>query len=163
MVEVEQQAFAAVEESEAEDVVVNKRGGRAGGDIDHAEAAVSLDDRHLGSQRRIAVHVLDIVGKIRVGVMDERMRKLVRRPAEGNIFVHRADFEGSGSAAKEAELAVGIEASVAGPASEKEILARDHVSESEAVVRNASDVMRVNDFPQAGEGLGQCPGGTARR
>jgi hypothetical protein len=42
MVEVQQQAFAAVEKSEAERIVVDECGQRAQHDVDHAEAGLCL-------------------------------------------------------------------------------------------------------------------------
>src|ERR1700736_269603 len=53
VVEVQQQPFAAVEEAEAEKIVVDERGRRAQHDVDHAEAdlVVLLRDNHLRAQR----------------------------------------------------------------------------------------------------------------
>ena len=71
MVEVQQQAFAAVEKSEAEKIVVDKRDQRTQDDVDDAERTLPFGDDHLRAQRRVAVHVLDVVGERRVGMVDE--------------------------------------------------------------------------------------------
>ena len=71
MVEVQQQAFAAVEKSEAEKIIVDKRRQRPQDDVEQAEAAVALGDCHFRAQGRIAVHVVDVIGERGVGVVDD--------------------------------------------------------------------------------------------
>src|ERR1700733_13335570 len=68
MVKMLQQAFAAVEEAEAEDVVVDECRKRPEHNVGEASTLAS-GDRHFGAERGVAVHVLDIVGQSRVGVM----------------------------------------------------------------------------------------------
>jgi hypothetical protein len=69
VVEVQEEAFAAVEESEAEKIVVDEREDRAEHDVDEAEANLAFGDDHLGVKRRVAVHVINVVGESRVGVV----------------------------------------------------------------------------------------------
>ena len=71
MVEVQQQPFAAVEEAETEEVVVDEGCQWTQHDVAHAESDWARRHDHLRAQGRVAVHVLDIIGERRVGVMDD--------------------------------------------------------------------------------------------
>ena len=75
MVEVEEESLTAVEEAEAEDVVVDE--GEGGDDhdvVDEGEggaAGLALGDDDLGAESAVAVHVLDVAFDGGVGVVDE--------------------------------------------------------------------------------------------
>ncbi len=71
MVEVQEQAFAAVEKSEAKKIVVDEGCERAQDDVEQAEAAVAFGDGHLGAEGGVAVHVVDVVGQGGVGVVED--------------------------------------------------------------------------------------------
>src|SRR5271170_6165624 len=71
VVQVKQQAFAAIEESEAEEVVVDESEQRTHDDVGKAEAAVALRDCQLRAQRGITVHVAEVERKVGVGVMNK--------------------------------------------------------------------------------------------
>ena len=94
MVEMQEQAFAAIEEAEAEDVVVNEGGNRSEYDIQDAEAGVAFGDGHLGAQRGLAVHVVEVVGEGGVGVVEEGAVELAGDSCgEPGVFVDEAVFE----------------------------------------------------------------------
>ena len=71
MIEVQQQALASVEKSEAEKVVVEECGRRANDDVEDAEAHAASGDNDLRAERRVAVHVIEVVGEGGVGVVDQ--------------------------------------------------------------------------------------------
>ena len=48
-----------------------------------------------------------------------------RRTLHANVFMYQPVFECAGAATKQAQFGIGIEAAVANPAAEEEILARD--------------------------------------
>ena len=75
-------------------IVVEKRGRRAQDDVESAESHAALGDNHLRAQRRVAVHVVDVVGKRGVGVVDERAFQIDSVLANQlNIFMDSAIFE----------------------------------------------------------------------
>src|ERR1039458_7555293 len=71
VVEVQKQAFAAVEKSEAEKIIVDKRREWTQDDVEQTEAAAAFGDCHLRAQRRVAVHVVDVVCERGVGVVEK--------------------------------------------------------------------------------------------
>ncbi len=52
---------------------------------------------------------------------------------QANVFMHQPILELTGSAAKQAQLGIGIEAAVANPAAEEEILTRDPVARNRGI------------------------------
>ena len=68
---MKEQAFAAVEKSEPKKVIVDERCNWTHDDVEEAESAVAFGDRHFGAERGVAVHVVDVVGEGRVGVVEE--------------------------------------------------------------------------------------------
>src|SRR5450631_3043731 len=125
MVEVQQQALAPVEETEAEKVVVGKRRQRMQDDVDHAEphSASALGHDHLRAQRRVAVHVLDVVGERGVGVVKERSGlNSSGETLDVNVFMDCAILELAAPATEEAQLWIRPEAAVPDPTTEKFIL-----------------------------------------
>src|SRR5437660_6287651 len=78
VIEVQQQAFAAVEKSEADEVVVDECRQWTQNDVDEAEAAVSFGDRQVRAQRGITVHVTEVESQGWIGVVDERILELLR-------------------------------------------------------------------------------------
>src|SRR5512142_33625 len=124
MVEAQQEAFAAVKESEFEEVFVHERGERAEDDVDEAETAVSLRDGDFGAKGRVAVHVIKIAGKRGIGMVQQGLAETTRRPAvDPHSLVNEALFESALSATKQPQLAVRPEAAVTNPAAKEEILA----------------------------------------
>ena len=73
MVEMQQQALVSIEKSQPEKVVVYKRSPGPHHDIQEAEPAMTLFHRHLRPERRIAVHMLDVVGHCGIGIVYQRM------------------------------------------------------------------------------------------
>ena len=71
MIQVQQQSFPAIEESEAEKIVVDEREHRPQDDVDETEPHFPFGDHHLCPERRVAVHVLDVVGECGVGMVYE--------------------------------------------------------------------------------------------
>src|SRR5205807_7181872 len=132
VVEVQQQAFAAVEKSEADEVVVDECRQRTQNDVDEAEAVVALGDRQLRPQRRITVHVIEVESQGWVGVMDERILELLRLLRyvrfQFAAVVRVVAGDKSLPPAKQSQLGIGVEAAMTNPAAEKQILARDMVA-----------------------------------
>ncbi len=71
MIEVEEQSFAAIQESKAEEIVVDECRHGSNHNVEDAEADSTLGDEHLGAEGRIAVHVIDVIGEGGVGVVDD--------------------------------------------------------------------------------------------
>ena len=138
VVEVQQEAFAAVEEAEAEDVVPEEGegGGRRGRSSRRraTERLVrALGDEEVGAEGAVAVHVLEVALEVGVGVVDDVVVEGLELAVEGDGLVDGTLGEAGGGgevggvAAEEAELGVGVEAAVANPAVEEEIAAADEV------------------------------------
>ena len=129
VVEVLEEPFASVEEAAADDVVVEKGELGAEGDVadEHEPIAVgnAASDRRLGSERRVAIHVLDVAGERRVRVVMKRELEFADGSAGVDALVHRAFFEQCRSAHKEADLAVRPEATVTHPSTEEHVASRD--------------------------------------
>jgi len=129
---MEQQAFAAVQEAEADDVVVGERRQRVEDDVpDEAEgvaaglAAGDGETRHLVA---VAVHVLEVELQGGISVVEQ----IALHAACGTVVegcAVRAVFVGHprGSATEEAQLAVGIESAVTHPAAKDLVAAIDPV------------------------------------
>src|SRR5208337_173463 len=152
VVQMQQQALAAVKKSEAEKIVVDKRKQWPQHDVDHAESDFALGHNHLRAQRRVAVHVLDVVGERGVGVVDQvaptaqvivpSVIGLLSR-FELHIFVNRAILEVTAAAPKHTQLGVGIKSAMAHPSTEEIISPRQ--PESRGV---AQHVVRTGKYQQ---------------
>ena len=80
---MQQQSLLAVKESEAKKVVVNECRNRSENDVDYREGhSLALFDDHFATERRVAIHVLDVGGEGRVLVMDEIAFKSPRQSTE---------------------------------------------------------------------------------
>ena len=75
---MEEQPFASIEETEAEKIVVDETSEWAQDDIEEAEAALAMSDCHLRAQRRVVVHVIDVVGQSGIRVVEECAFQLLR-------------------------------------------------------------------------------------
>src|SRR5579864_5670513 len=96
MIEVQQQAFASVKETEAEEIVVEECCQRTQDNVDDAEADPACCHDHLRAQGRIAVHVLDVVGERGVGMVEQSpVAYLPSSAAQLDVLVDRADFKSS--------------------------------------------------------------------
>src|ERR1035441_174544 len=127
MVEVQQHAFATVEETEAEKIVVDERCEWTQDDVDHAEPyfAIALRHDHLRAQRRVAVNVLDVVGERGVGVVKERSRlNSSAKSFDMNVFMDCAILELAASATEQSQLWIGPVAAVPDPTTEEFIFPR---------------------------------------
>ena len=94
MVEVQEQALAAVEKSEAEEIVVDERCDRADDYVEQAETALVFRDGHFRAQGRVAVHVIDVVGEGGVGVVDDGVFKVTRNSfRETDVFMDQSFFK----------------------------------------------------------------------
>ena len=130
MVEVQQKAFATVEEAETDDVVVGERCYRIEDYIpdegNRAATGLALFDSELRHLVAIAIHVLEVEWQRRIRVMQQ-----VAINATGWTVVEgravRAGLVGHASAAatEEAKLAIRVEASVTHPAAENLVAAVD--------------------------------------
>ena len=120
---MKQQSFAAVEESEAKKIVVDERRQRTHDDVDHAELGFSLHHDHLRAQRRVTVHVFDVVGERGVRVVEQRARlDLSGRSVHLDVFVDRAILELPSPTSEESQLWIRPEPAVPDPATEEFIL-----------------------------------------
>lgn len=125
---MEEEAFAAIKEAEADEVVVEEVGGgseegveKEGGEVG---APAALGGQELGAKIAVAVHVLQVGGERGVGVVEEVVPEGGGGAGGGDGLVDGAVGEGEvGGATKEAEFGIGVEAAVADPAAEKEIAA----------------------------------------
>ena len=125
MVKVQQKTFAAVEETKAKKIVVNESRQWPQYDVDDAEADLTLRHDHLRTQRRVAVHVLDVVGERRVGVMKESAGLDSSSDSfDLHILMDRATLEFPSSLTEEAQLWIRPEATMPNPATEEFILPR---------------------------------------
>ena len=130
MVEVEEEAFAAIEEAEAEDVIPLEAEHREDDDAceesEEVGAGAALVDEELRAERAVAIHMLDVGRERGVGVVEDVTVEGGGGAGEADGLVDGAVFElgrGGKSAAEEAELGVGVEAAVLDPAAEEEITA----------------------------------------
>src|SRR5579863_7072938 len=120
MVEVQQQAFAAIEESEAEEIVVEEREHRTENDVDEAEADFAFSHDHLRAERGVAVHVVDVVGESWVGVMDDgSMSDFGSVAVHFNCLVYRSILESAVTTTKKAQLPIGPKAALLNPSAEE--------------------------------------------
>src|SRR3954462_1603020 len=69
VVEVKQQSFAPIEKAETKNVVIDEGEKRTEDNVDETETALAFRRSHLGTERRVAVHVLDVGSERRVRVM----------------------------------------------------------------------------------------------
>src|SRR6266446_5944794 len=127
VVEVQQQAFPPVKESEADEVVVYECRQRTQDNVREAETAVAPGDCQLRPQRRITVHMIEVESQGRVGVVDERILELlcllryVRFQFAAVVRVVAGDK--SLPSAKQSQLGIWVETAMTNPAAEKQILA----------------------------------------
>src|SRR5579864_8434736 len=120
---MQQQPLASVEESEAEEIVVDERRQRAQHDVDHAESDFPSRHDHLCAQGRVAVHMVDVVRERRVGMVHKRASELSRYSlGQPDIFMHHSIFEYCLSSTKQPNLSIHPKASIPNPPTEKEIL-----------------------------------------
>lgn len=134
---MEEEALAAVEEAEAEEVVSEE--GEDGEDEDVVEegetgvAGVALVDDELCAEGAVAVEAFDVALEGGVGVVDDVVFEGLGDAVECDGLVDGAVGEAGGRsevggvAAEEAEVGVGIEAAVTDPAAQEEIAAAEEV------------------------------------
>lgn len=128
MIKVKQKALAAVEKSQAEDVVVQECKEGTDNNIDRAKAAFATRERHPSPERRIVIHVADVAVERGVGVVDEIACEAAGRAVEFCILMYQAGFELRRPAAKKAKFGVGVKASAAHEPSEEHVAARNEVT-----------------------------------
>ncbi len=144
VIEVHEQAFAAVEKAEAEEIVLDEGEARDDGDVpvegDGGAAGFALGDEEAGAEGAVAVHVLYVALEVGVGVVDDVVVEGLELALEGDGLVDgalgEADSGGEvgGVATEEAQLGVGVEAAVAEPAVEEEVAAAEEVGVCRRVV-----------------------------
>ena len=135
VVEMKQEAFAAVKEADAEDVVPDEgEDGDEGYVPDEGgegAAGFSFGDKDLSAQGAVAVHVLEVALEGGVGVVDEIAFEGFELAGEGDGLVDGAVSEAGaggevgGVAAEEAEFGVGIVATAADPPIEEDVAAAE--------------------------------------
>ena len=135
VIEVEQEALAAVEEAEAEDVVPEEGEGGDEEDVpverEQIAAGALLGDQEAGAEGAVAVHVLEVALEGGVGVVDEVVIESFSASLEGDGFVYGTFGESGGGGevgeitTEEAELGVRIISAAADPTAEEEIAAAD--------------------------------------
>jgi hypothetical protein len=137
VIEVEQEAFATVEEAEAEEIVSEE--GEGGADYDVVKegqagaASVAFVDDGLRAEGAVAVEAFDVTLDGGVGVVDDVVVEGFGDAVEGDGLVDGAVSEAGGGgevggvATEEAQVGVRVEAAVANPAAEEEIAAAEEV------------------------------------
>src|SRR5579872_663700 len=136
---MQEQAFAAVEEAQAEKVVVNEGENGTEDNVRDAEADFALGGDHFCTERRIAVHVVDVVGEGGIGVVKDSAG-----PQAGDVavdlygFVNGPFFKSAMRTAEKAELGIWPETAVFHPAAEKKILALNREPDRDALACVAS-------------------------
>jgi hypothetical protein len=129
---VEQEAFAAVEEAQAENVVVDERGDWVEDDVPEEGEGVAArfaagysEARHLGA---VALHVFEVLGEGGVGVVEEVAVEAAfgAGVAGGAVGAGLVDHAGS-AAPEETQFAVWVVTAVAHPAAEDLIAAVDPI------------------------------------
>jgi len=128
VVEVQKQAFAAVEEAKAKEIIPLEANEREDDDAreegEDIGAGAAVVDKELGPQRAVAVHVLDVGRERWIGVVKDVTIESGRGAAEADGLMDRTGFELGGGgkvAAEEAELGVGVEAAMFDPTAKKKI------------------------------------------
>src|SRR5437588_4509371 len=140
MVEVQQQAFATVEEAEPEKIVIDESKERAQDDVDETEANFAFSDEHLGAERGIAVHVLDVIGERGVGVMENRRPNLGDGPCgNGNVFMNQSRFKSGDFLPHQPQLGIGEVTTPSQRLTEKKVPAPDPESNGDLRIFNAHD------------------------
>jgi len=132
VVEMQEQPFAAIEKTEAENVVVEKGGsgikqGVAEKGGPGTAGATALNEQ-FGNLGAVAVHVLEIDDHVGIGVVKHVVLQFAAWAAELRSAV-RADAlaEACGAALEEAEFVVGIKTAMAHPAAKDQIEAGNPV------------------------------------
>src|SRR5438270_10738930 len=124
VVEMQQQSFFAIEEAEAEKIVVDERRPRPYDDVPQREPGPFLSG-HLRAQGGVAVHVADVRLKAGIGMVQQSSApQFIGWSADLYGFVHRTGLEFSVAAAEQPQLPIRIEAAVPDPAPQEIISAR---------------------------------------
>src|SRR5262249_31900263 len=71
MIEMQQQPFPSIQKSQPEKIVVDKSSPRTQHDVENAEAHPPLRCDHFCAQRRVAIHVIEVVGQSGIGMVKE--------------------------------------------------------------------------------------------
>src|SRR5450432_153033 len=146
MVEMQQQAFPSVEEAEAEHIVVDERRRWSKNNVDHAEPhpAVFRND-HLRAQRRVLVHVLDVIGEVGIGMVENSRVEVRDWSLDLNILVNGARFKSAGGTAKQAQFRIGPKTAVFNPTAEEKSLAREPIAEGESGKGDTGFALHLQD------------------
>lgn len=132
VVEVEEEAFASVEEAEAEDIVIDEGGCGVEDDVpdegDGGAADFAFGGDELADLGAVAVHVLEVEVQGGVSVVEHVSTEGAALAFELRSAVRADAFAEPGRAAtEETQLVVGVEATVAHPAAKDEIAAGDPI------------------------------------
>src|SRR5437870_2773616 len=125
VVEMQQQSFFAIEEAEAEEIVVDERGPGTNDDVPQGEAVPLFRRGGFRAQAGVPVHVADIRLQAGIGVVQQTAApQFIGWSADLYSFVHRTGLEFSVAAAEQPQLPIRIEAAVPDPAPQEIISAR---------------------------------------
>ena len=102
MVKVQKQALTTIKKSQPKKIVVDEGSERAEKDIEQAEAPFATGDHHFSAERRVAVHVVDVLIERGVGMVDERASKPLRWSMELNILMNGSVLEPASSPTEQA-------------------------------------------------------------
>src|ERR1700761_1789246 len=137
VIEVEQKTFATVKEAQAKEIVLKEGNGGADYDVvkkgEAGAAGGAFVDDGLSAEDALAVEAFDVALDGGVGVVDDVMLEGFGDAVEGDGFVDGAVGEAGwrsevgGVATEEAEVGVGVEATVANPAAKEEVAAAKEV------------------------------------
>src|SRR5438874_1918176 len=122
---MQQQSFFAIEEAEADEIVVDERRPRPYDDIPQGEAVPLFRRGRLRAKGGVAVHMADVGLKAGIGVVQQSpAAQFVGWSADLYGFVHRTGLEFSVAAAEQPQLPIGIETAVPDPSPQEIISAR---------------------------------------
>ena len=143
---MEQQAFAAVEEATAEEVIVEESGRRVEQHVGskgwQRQGGTAAAPGLLGAQGAVTIHVCDVGGEGGVSVVDQVSFQAAGFAHKVHRLVNWPGLKLGRAAAKEAQLGVGIKAAKTHPPSQEKVAAGERVAVQRGIV-----FQQLPDFP----------------
>src|SRR4029450_3238713 len=125
MIHVQQQPRPSIQEAKPKDVVVDERCKRTQREIHRREMQGPLSNNHLCAKRRVAIHVLDVVGDGWVRMVNESTLKVASFSLESHVFVNESVLELGCAATEKPKFSIRPIAAVLDPSPEEVVLAGD--------------------------------------
>src|SRR5882757_9999989 len=116
VVKMQQQSLVSVEKSQPQKIVVYKCEPGPNRNINYAESGWSLGHNHLRAQRRVAIHVFDVVGNSRVRMVQNRPSlQRGRTSAHLDSLMHSPILDTATASTKQSQLRIRPETAVPHP------------------------------------------------